>query len=51
LGTFLFCTAASASTMNSDDISSTNVEADVTGMSRIGWNALPVAGSVHGWCG
>src|SRR5687768_11891101 len=51
LGTFLFCTAASASTIASDDISSTNVEADVTGMSRIPWYARPVTGSVHGSCG
>src|ERR1044071_2181366 len=33
----LFSTASSASTMNSDDISSTNVDIDVTGMFRIGF--------------
>ena len=44
----LFCTAARASTMASDDISSTNVDADVTGMSRIGGNTCRVCGSVHG---
>jgi hypothetical protein len=48
LGKFLVWTAASASTMNSDDISSTKVDADVTGMSRIGCKVWPVAGSVHG---
>src|SRR5574338_795845 len=36
LGTYRFSTAASASTMASDDMSSTNVDAEVTGMFRIG---------------
>src|SRR6266540_3317926 len=47
----LFCTAASASTMNSEDISSTNVDIEVTGMFRIGFRTCPVAGSVHFSCG
>ena len=51
LGTLRFCTAASASTIASDDISSTNVENDVTGMFRIGLNTSPVIGLVHASCG
>src|SRR6185437_4354715 len=50
-GSSLFCTAASASTMNRDDISSTNVDAEVTGMLRIGLKTWPVLGSVHVSCG
>src|SRR5687767_15115497 len=50
LGTFLFCTAASASTMASDDMSRTNVDADVIGMLRIGLNVWPV-GLTHTSCG
>jgi hypothetical protein len=46
-----FCTAASASTIASDDMSSTNVEADVTGIFRIGLNTSPVVGLVHASCG
>src|SRR5689334_3404954 len=50
-GSSLFCTAASANTMNSDDISSTKVDADVTGIFRIGLKTCPVLGSVHDSCG
>src|SRR5579862_5215296 len=46
----LFSTAASASTIASDDISSTNVDCDVTGMLRIGWKTCPSA-AVHTSCG
>src|SRR3982750_985983 len=44
-------TAECASTMASDDMSSTNVETDVTGMLRIALNTCPVAGSFHTSCG
>jgi hypothetical protein len=44
-------TDACASTMNSDDMSSTNVDAEVTGMSRMGGNVCPVPGFVHASCG
>jgi hypothetical protein len=37
--------------MNSDDMRSVNVDADVTGMLRMAWNCSPVAGFVHGVCG
>ena len=36
--------------MNSDDMSSTNVDAEVTGMFRMGLNTWPV-GEVHASCG
>ncbi len=51
LGLSLFSTAANASTIASDDMSSTNVEQDVTGMLRIALKCCPVAGSVQGSCG
>src|SRR3569833_1608184 len=44
-------TAECASTIASDDISSTNVETDVTGMFRIALKTCPVAGSFHTSCG
>ena len=43
-GCLRFSTAASASTIASDDMSSTNVDADVTGMFRIGLSAVAHAG-------
>src|ERR1044072_1044008 len=50
-GLSLFSTAASASTMASDDISSTNVETDVTGMFRIGRSVVAHCGGLHTSCG
>src|SRR5215211_7455504 len=50
-GFSLFSTAASASTIARDDISSTNVEIDVIGMLRIGFSTCPVEGSFHTSCG
>ena len=50
-GRLRFSTAASASTIASDDISSTNVDADVTGMFRIGLSAVAHAGGLQATCG
>src|SRR5689334_10106261 len=47
----LFCTAANASTMNKDDISSTNVDIDVTGMLRIGLSVVAHCGGLQISCG
>ena len=44
-------TAASASTIASDDMSSTNVDADVTGMLRIGLSGVLHAGGRQASCG
>src|ERR1700680_612866 len=51
LGMSRFSTAASASTIASDDMSRTNVETDVTGMFKIGLKTWPVAGSFQTSCG
>src|SRR2546423_5726718 len=50
-GLSLFSTAASASTIASEDISSTNVETDVTGMLRIGFITVAHCGGLHTSCG
>src|SRR5688572_3283414 len=50
-GRLRFSTAASASTIASEDISSTNVDADVTGMFRIGLSTVAHAGGLHTSCG
>src|SRR5262249_54533471 len=50
-GLSLFSTAASASTIASDDISSTNVETDVTGMLRIGFITVAHCGGLQTSCG
>ena len=47
----LFSTAASASTMASDDISSTNVDCDVTGMLRIAFRCVAHCGGSQASCG
>jgi hypothetical protein len=44
-------TAASASTIASDDMRSTKVEADVTGMSRMAGNGVLHAGGRQASCG
>src|SRR3954454_11234681 len=46
-----FSTAASASTMASDDMSSTNVDTDVTGMLRIGCSVVAHCGGLQTSCG
>src|SRR5688572_21513776 len=46
-GLLRFSTAASAITIEKDDISSTNVEIDVIGMLRMALNVCPVWGFVH----
>src|SRR5438067_2048726 len=51
LGVFLFSTAARASTIASDDMRRTNVDADVTGMLRIGLSAGVHSGGLHASCG
>ena len=50
-GTRLLTTALWASTIDSDDMRSRNVENDVTGMLRIGLRCCPVCGFVHASCG
>src|SRR5687767_4199835 len=50
-GRSLFSTAANASTIASDDISSTNVDTDVTGMSRMGGAAVAHCGGLQASCG
>ena len=49
-GTPLSCTACNASTIASEDIRRTKVEAEVTGMSRIAGKTFPAA-SVYSVCG
>ncbi len=51
LGWSAFSTAARASTMASDDMSSTKVEAEVTGMLRIGLSTVSQTGGLHTSCG
>src|SRR5262245_14866921 len=50
-GLSLFSTAASANTIASDDISSTNVETDVIGMLRIGLSVVAHCGGLQTSCG
>src|SRR5678810_486966 len=51
LGRLRFSTAASASTIISDDMSSTNVDAEVTGIFRMGLSAVAHTGGLHASCG
>src|SRR5688500_4512750 len=50
-GRSLFSTAANASTIASDDISSTNGDTEETGMSRMGGAAVTHCGGSQAWCG